>query len=353
MVPTDDGDERSYKDNVEYEWVPPKCVNCMCLGHSSTTCLGKRVAAKAPVEVYVKRTMPNSEPVPSSTVTMTEPSTVSADETILEPRHHHIFVFVTVIYGANDIGTRRDLWRLVGNLFPSIGDELWLFMGDFNIVPDMVRYLLGTITVTAIRAYGNEKIICLLITNGWIGVTPCSYALTIVSALCFLRRSNWNKSCYNKELNSSDLKGGDQCSRIFFQKVAMRRAAKRVFQIMSMADQVDATLLSLISKVQVPATVADFRPISCCNVLYKAITKIMVQRLSPILECLISPSHNAFIPGRSISDNVLLDLFSGDFSFGFNWKYREIGLLQLCFADDLLLFCNADEASVSVFQCGL
>ncbi|KAL0308135.1 UNVERIFIED_CONTAM: hypothetical protein Sangu_2992100 [Sesamum angustifolium] len=75
--------------------------------------------------------------------------------------------------------------------------------------------------------------------------------------------------------------------------------------------QVDATLLSLISKVQVPATVADFRPISCCNVLYKAITKIMVQRLSPILKCLISPSHNAFIPGRSISDNVLLDLFSG------------------------------------------
>ncbi|KAL0297815.1 UNVERIFIED_CONTAM: hypothetical protein Sradi_6833600 [Sesamum radiatum] len=86
MVPTDDGDERPCKDNVKYEWVPPKCVNCMCLEHSSTTCSAKRVAAKAPVEVYVKRTMPNSEPVPSSTVTMTEPSTVSADETILESR---------------------------------------------------------------------------------------------------------------------------------------------------------------------------------------------------------------------------------------------------------------------------
>ncbi|KAL0308136.1 UNVERIFIED_CONTAM: hypothetical protein Sangu_2992200 [Sesamum angustifolium] len=86
MVPTDDGDERPCKDNVEYEWMPPKCVNCMCLGHSSTTCSAKRVAAKAPVEVYVKQTMPNIEPVPSSIVIMTELSTVSADEMILEPR---------------------------------------------------------------------------------------------------------------------------------------------------------------------------------------------------------------------------------------------------------------------------
>ncbi|KAL0283744.1 UNVERIFIED_CONTAM: hypothetical protein Sradi_7218900 [Sesamum radiatum] len=77
--------------------------------------------------------------------------------------------------------------------------------------------------------------------------------------------------------------------------------------------QINATLISLIPKVSNPAVVAEFRPISCCNVLYKAITKILVQRMRSILDTLISPSQNAFVPGRSIGDNVLLaqELFSG------------------------------------------
>ncbi|KAL0367304.1 UNVERIFIED_CONTAM: Retrovirus-related Pol polyprotein from type-2 retrotransposable element R2DM [Sesamum radiatum] len=78
--------------------------------------------------------------------------------------------------------------------------------------------------------------------------------------------------------------------------------------------QINATLISLIPKVNNPAVVAEFRPISCCNVLYKAITKILVQRMRSILDTLISPSQNAFVPGRSIGDNVLLaqELFSGN-----------------------------------------
>ncbi|KAL0455558.1 UNVERIFIED_CONTAM: hypothetical protein Slati_0895000 [Sesamum latifolium] len=66
--------------------------------------------------------------------------------------------------------------------------------------------------------------------------------------------------------------------------------------------QVNATLLVLIPKVQAPSRVSDFRPISCCNVLYKVITKIIVQRLRPVLDSLISPSQNAFVP----ADNILL-----------------------------------------------
>ncbi|KAL0449033.1 UNVERIFIED_CONTAM: hypothetical protein Slati_1459700 [Sesamum latifolium] len=64
--------------------------------------------------------------------------------------------------------------------------------------------------------------------------------------------------------------------------------------------QVNATLLMLIPKVQSPATVSDFRPIYCCNVLYKAITKILVSRMQDYLDVLISPTQNAFVPGARL-----------------------------------------------------
>ncbi|KAL0368048.1 UNVERIFIED_CONTAM: Retrovirus-related Pol polyprotein from type-2 retrotransposable element R2DM [Sesamum calycinum] len=77
--------------------------------------------------------------------------------------------------------------------------------------------------------------------------------------------------------------------------------------------QVNATLITLIPKVCASSLVADFRPISCCNVIYKIITKILVLRIRGVLDKIISPSQTAFVPGRSISDNVLLaqELFSG------------------------------------------
>ncbi|KAL2235700.1 UNVERIFIED_CONTAM: hypothetical protein Sindi_1302200 [Sesamum indicum] len=77
--------------------------------------------------------------------------------------------------------------------------------------------------------------------------------------------------------------------------------------------QVNSTLLALIPKVHTPMTVGDFRPISYCNVLYKIIAKLIVQRLSMVLDKIISPCQGAFIPGRSIGDNIMLaqELFTG------------------------------------------
>ncbi|KAL0287951.1 UNVERIFIED_CONTAM: hypothetical protein Scaly_2750400 [Sesamum calycinum] len=223
----------------------------------------------------------------------------------------------------------------------------------------------------------------------------------------------------------------------------MIKAILEFFTTGRLLKQVNTTILALIPKVRAPSTVSDFRPISCCNVLYKVITKIIVQRLRLVLDKLISPSQNAFVPGRSIGDNILLaqELFAGynrqglpmrcalkvdlrkaydtvewDFlsavlqmfgfpgtfigwveecvttpmfsvcingnphgffkgsrglrqgdpmspflfvlimevlqlmllqlidqneGFSFHWRCKELGLFQLCFADDLLLFCKA------------
>ena len=66
------------------------------------------------------------------------------------------------------------------------------------------------------------------------------------------------------------------------------------------------TFITLIPKISFPNQVSHFRPISLCNAIYKVISRIMVNRLKPIMDSLISPFQNAFIKGWSISDNILI-----------------------------------------------
>lgn len=66
------------------------------------------------------------------------------------------------------------------------------------------------------------------------------------------------------------------------------------------------TALVLIPKTSEACKLGDFRPISCCNLMYKIISKIIANRLKPILKDCISPNQAAFLKGRSLGENVLL-----------------------------------------------
>jgi len=61
-----------------------------------------------------------------------------------------------------------------------------------------------------------------------------------------------------------------------------------------------------VPKKKNPASMGEYRPIFCCNVIYKCITKILANRLLPGLDEVISPNQGAFIPGRSIAKIILL-----------------------------------------------
>ena len=70
--------------------------------------------------------------------------------------------------------------------------------------------------------------------------------------------------------------------------------------------QINHTFIALIPKIDDPTQTQHFRPISLCSTIYKTIAKIIVNRLRPLLDRLVSPVQSAFIPGRLIHDNILI-----------------------------------------------
>ena len=80
----------------------------------------------------------------------------------------------------------------------------------------------------------------------------------------------------------------------------------KAFSNRKIPNYLNKTYIVLISKIQGPETIANYRPINLCNSVYKIITKIIVARIRSHLERLISPLQAAFVPGRRGVDNFII-----------------------------------------------
>lgn len=106
--------------------------------------------------------------------------------------------------------------------------------------------------------------------------------------------------------------GPDGIQAIFYQKhwnVVSEEICSFVqncFITSTVPEEVNKTLVSLIPKVDNPDSIKMFRPISLCNVVYKVISKIIVDRLRPLLAKIVSPFQSSFIPGRTTNDNIII-----------------------------------------------
>lgn len=71
-------------------------------------------------------------------------------------------------------------------------------------------------------------------------------------------------------------------------------------------DELNETVVTLIPKIPLPESINHLRPISCCNFIYKIISKLIVLRLKQLMGSLISLNQSAFVGGRLIQDNLII-----------------------------------------------
>ncbi|KAL2224830.1 UNVERIFIED_CONTAM: hypothetical protein Sindi_2936800 [Sesamum indicum] len=205
------------------------------------------------------------------------------------------------------------------------------------------------------------------------------------------------------------MKGGDQCSRVFFRKIAQRRSARRIFQINDdqgsthtdpeevinefvtyyqnllgghrrrtvvdirflrpwarhiLSNEESTTLLLPFTPVDVKQAVFDIDedkapgPDGYSSGFFKAAWPIVGQEVtSAVLDFFstgrllkqINTTLLALIP-KVYSPMTLIDL---EEIFSYHWKCEAARIFQLGFADDVILFCRADMDSLRIFKAGL
>ena len=84
------------------------------------------------------------------------------------------------------------------------------------------------------------------------------------------------------------------------------RFVREFFQSASFPKGCNSSFIALIPKVGNASFVSDFRPISLIGCQYKIVGKLLADRLSKVIGCVVGVEQSAFIKGRNILDGPLI-----------------------------------------------
>lgn len=99
---------------------------------------------------------------------------------------------------------------------------------------------------------------------------------------------------------------------IFYQKhwkMVGTKVSEAILSILNgegLTPSLNFTFIALIPIKCNAEFISNFRPISLFNVLYKLVSKVITNRLKPIMHAIISSNQSTFILGRLIMDNTMV-----------------------------------------------
>lgn len=113
-------------------------------------------------------------------------------------------------------------------------------------------------------------------------------------------------------INDDKAPGIDGYNAVFFKKAwhiikeDVYQGVLSFFQTGVMPLSINCTKVTLVPKVPQANHVKLFRPIACCSLLYKILSKILTSRLQQVVGEVVSEFQSGFIPGRHLVDNILM-----------------------------------------------
>ncbi|XP_074277987.1 uncharacterized protein LOC141601591 [Silene latifolia] len=151
---------------------------------------------------------------------------------------------------------------------------------------------------------------------------PCKPELISLEVAALKEYQEVQKACDSFLIQKSKaiwLTEGDTNTRVFHSYMKNRQARNKILRIAdehgqwtNEPDKIQQVFLSFYKQLLgetaalQPVNVPVFRPISCYNVTYKVISKLLCARLAQILPAIISPNQGGFIKGRNIIENILM-----------------------------------------------